>query len=96
MPTANLPESLFPAELRDVPTGVYVGWASVDSSAEAIKAYLYILYKCTYVYYIHMCMYVYIFTYVIHIIIYIIFSDTVDTTSGGCECGLLSDLRGRR
>ena len=29
VPTANLPESLFPQELRDVPTGVYLGWASV-------------------------------------------------------------------
>jgi len=29
VPTANLPESLFADSLRDVPPGVYFGWAEV-------------------------------------------------------------------
>jgi len=49
VPTANLPESLFPAQLRDVPTGVYVGWASVADSGEAIKAVVNVGYSPTFV-----------------------------------------------
>lgn len=49
VPTANLPESLFPAELRDVPTGVYVGWAAVEDGGEAIKAVVNVGYSPTFV-----------------------------------------------
>lgn len=36
VPTANLPESLFPEQLREVPTGVYLGWASVGDRCAAL------------------------------------------------------------
>jgi len=49
VPTANLPESLFPEQLRDVPTGVYLGWASVVDSNEAVKAVVNVGYSPTFV-----------------------------------------------
>ncbi|CAM9238316.1 unnamed protein product, partial [Phaeothamnion confervicola] len=35
VPTANLPESQFAHRLRDLPTGVYFGWAQVEAPAAA-------------------------------------------------------------
>jgi len=50
VPTANLPESLFAESLRDVPAGVYFGWAQVDGvEGGAKKAVVNVGYSPTFV-----------------------------------------------
>lgn len=50
IPTANLPESLFQHALADVPTGVYLGWASVAQGKKThYKAVVNVGYSPTFV-----------------------------------------------
>eukprot|EP00960_Hanusia_phi_P076956 768633-Hanusia_phi.AAC.1 len=50
IPTANLPESMFADALRDVPTGVYLGWAQIDGvSSKSVKAVVNVGYSPTFV-----------------------------------------------
>lgn len=50
IPTANLPESMFADALRDVQTGVYLGWAQIGGvSKKSVKAVVNVGYSPTFV-----------------------------------------------
>ncbi|EKX45407.1 hypothetical protein GUITHDRAFT_71408 [Guillardia theta CCMP2712] len=50
IPTANLPESMFADALREVQTGVYLGWAQIGGvSKKSVKAVVNVGYSPTFV-----------------------------------------------